>query len=126
MSTLIIPSRLPQRVQTLSQVLQQESSGSAAVQSMSAQETLSQARRGYLHCQLQMGHLQGMLTQVDGFAQSAAGAAHPSSPLTFLRVWVNALVAAVSLPYAVLRFICAARLLTALQCASFDGHTQRE
>ena len=51
------------------QVLQEEAgTGSSAAPTM-----LGTARKGYLHCQLQMGHLQGMLTQVDGFAQSTAG-----------------------------------------------------
>ena len=39
-----------------------------------AEAVLSTAQKGYLHCQLQMGHLQGMLTQVDGWALSAPGA----------------------------------------------------
>ncbi len=35
---------------------------------------LTTARRGHLHCLLQMGHLQGMLAQVDGWAVGTAGA----------------------------------------------------
>ena len=39
---------------------------------------LSAAQRGHLHCLLQMGHLQGMLAQVDGWAARSTGAAHPA------------------------------------------------
>jgi len=35
---------------------------------------LTAAQRGHLHCLLQMGHLQGMLAQVDGWAVGSAGA----------------------------------------------------
>ena len=34
---------------------------------------LSAAQRGHLHCLLQMGHLQGMLAQVDGWAARSTG-----------------------------------------------------
>lgn len=37
---------------------------------------LSAAQRGHLHCLLQMGHLQGMLAQVDGWVARSTGAAH--------------------------------------------------
>jgi len=53
--------------------LQEEANFGSAAEGAPPLPALSPARRGYLHCQLQMGHLQGMLTQVDGFAQSAAG-----------------------------------------------------
>ena len=42
-----------------------------------AQRELSGAKAGYLHCQLQMGHLQSLLTQVDGWALTASGASEP-------------------------------------------------
>lgn len=65
----------------LLQVLQHESAGQReqigfAVSGDAEAESgggLTAAQQGYLRCQLQMGHLQGMLTQIDGWAEKASG-----------------------------------------------------
>ncbi len=46
---------------------------------------LTAAQRGHLHCLLQMGHLQGMLAQVDGWAVGSAGA--PPPPRAWPLIW---------------------------------------
>jgi hypothetical protein len=46
------------------------------------------AHVGHLRCLLNMGHLQGMLAEVDGWAQQAKGASTMSS-LTFWQLSVN-------------------------------------
>ena len=53
-----------------SQLTRQQDEGEAPLK---GSQGLTGAQRGYLRCLLHMGHLQGMMTQVDGWASRSSG-----------------------------------------------------